>query len=72
MPGATNTIRKQRINKRRIKTSRRSSPIGCKVDKNNLVYAKITNNQDEEVVKNIRIATLNARLVRNKDHLEND
>ena len=63
-----NTIRKLRINKSRIKTSRRSSPIGCKIDKNNLVYAKITNNQDEEVVENIRIATLNARLVRNKDH----
>ena len=39
------------------------------MDKNNLVYAKITNNQDEEVVEKIRIATLNAISVRNKDHL---
>ena len=39
------------------------------MEKNNLVYSKITNNQDEEVVKNIRIATLNARSVRNKAHL---
>ena len=30
---------------------------------------KITNNQDEEVVKNIRIATLNARLVSKTDRL---
>ena len=39
------------------------------MDKNNLVYAKITNKQDEEVVKNMRIATLNARSLRNKDQL---
>ena len=39
------------------------------MDKNNLAYAKITNNQDEEVVRNIRISTLTARSVRNKDQL---
>ena len=69
MSGAINTIRKLIINKRRIKTSRRSSPIGHKVDKGNLVYVKITNNLDAGVGKNMRIATPNARLVRNKDHL---
>ena len=57
MQGAINMIRKLRINKKRIKTSGRPSPIGCKVDKNNLVYAKITNNQDAEVAKSIRIGT---------------
>ena len=69
MPGTVNTIRKLIINRRIIKTSGRSSPIGHKVDKNNLAYAKITNNKDAEVIKNIRIATCNARSVRNKNHL---
>ena len=69
MPGAINTIRKLRINKRRIKTSRRASPICCKGDKSNLMYVKITNNEDAEVEKIMRIATLNTRSVRNKDHL---
>ena len=49
MPGTINTIRKLRINKRRIKTSGRSPQIGHKVDKSNLVYVKITKKQDAEV-----------------------
>ena len=67
MQGAINFTRKLRI-KRKIKISQRSSPIGCKVYKSNLVYVKITNNQDTEIEKNMRIATLNERLLRNKDH----
>ena len=51
MPGAVNTIRKIRINKRRIKTSIRLSPKCHKMDKSNLVYAEVTNNLDEEAVK---------------------
>ena len=39
------------------------------MDKSNLVYVKITNNQDAQAEKYMRIATLNARSVRNKDLL---
>ena len=36
---------------------------------NNLLYVKTADNNNEEVANNMKIATLNARSVKNKDHL---
>ena len=58
-----------RINKRRIQTSGRLPPTCCNVDKNNLVHARVTNHQAIEAEQNMIVATLNARSVRNKDHI---
>ena len=69
IPGAINTIRRPRINKRRIRTSYRPLPTDCMSNMINLLYVKTTDNNIEEVGNNMRIATLNARSVKNKDHL---
>ena len=66
MPGAINTIRRLRINKRRIGTCYRSLPTDCMSNVNNLLYVKTTDNNNEEVGNNMRIATVNARSVKNK------
>ena len=39
------------------------------MDKNNLVYARVTNHQAMEAEQNMRMVTLNARSLRNKDHI---
>ena len=57
------------INKRRIKTSHRSMPTDCMSNVSNLQYVKTTDNHNQEVDNNMRTATLNARSVKNKDHL---
>ena len=69
-PGAIDTIRKLRINKRRIGTSHRSIPTNCGSNISNLLFVNTTDNHNQEAASNdMRIATLNARSVRNKDHL---
>ena len=69
LPRAINTIRKLRINKRRIQTSGQLPPTCHNVVKHNLVFVRVTNNQDVETERNMGIMTPNARLVRNKDHI---
>ena len=69
MPRAINTIRRLRINKRRIRISYRSPPTDCMSNVNSLLYVKTTDNNNEEVGNNMRMATLNARSVKNKDQL---
>ena len=69
-PGAIDTIRKLRINKRRFGTSHRSIPINCESNISNLLFVNMTDNHNQEAASNnMRIATLNARSVKNKDHL---
>ena len=69
-PGAIDTIRKLRINKRRIGTSHRSIPTNCASNMSNLLFVNTTDNHNQEAASNgMRIATLNARSVKNKDHL---
>ena len=69
-PGAIDTITKLRINKRRIGTSHRSIPINCGSNISNLLFVNMTDNHNQEVASNNkRIATLNARSVKKKDHL---
>ena len=67
--GAINTIRKLRINKRRIRTSHRSTLTDHMSNVSNLQYVKTIDNHNQGVGNNMRIATLNARSVKNKDHL---
>ena len=68
--GAIDTIRKLRTNKRRIGTSHRSIPINCGSNISNLLFVNMTNNHNQEAASNnMRIATLNAWPVKNKDHL---
>ena len=69
-PGAIDTIRKLTINKRRIGTSHRSIPTNHGSDISNLLFVNATDNNNEEAASNnMRITTLNARSVKNKDHL---
>ena len=49
MPGAINTIRRLRINKRRIRTSYRSLSTDCMSIVNNPLYVNTTDNNNEEV-----------------------
>ena len=69
LPGAINTIRKLRIHKRRIRTSNRSMLTDCMSNVSNPQYVKTTDNHNQEVCNNMRIITLNARSIKNKDHL---
>ena len=41
----------------------------CMSNMSNLQYVKTTNNHNQEVGNNMRIATLDARSAKNKDHL---
>ena len=69
-PGAIDTIRKLRINKRRIGTSHRSIPTNHGSNISNILFVNTTDNHNQEAASNnTRIATLNARSVKNKDHL---
>ena len=68
--GAIDTIRELMINKSRIGTSHRSIPINCRSDISNLPFVNMTDNHNQEgASNNMRIAKLNARSVKNKDHL---
>ena len=69
LPGAVNTIKRLRINKRRIGTSHRSTPTDHMSSVSSLQYVKTTDNHNQEAGNNMRIETLNARSVKNKDHL---
>ena len=69
LPGVINTIRRLRINKRRIRTSHKSTPTDHMSNLSNLQYVKTTDNHNQEVGSNMRIATLNARSVKKKEHL---
>ena len=69
-PGAIDTIRKLRINKRRIGTSHRSIPINCGSNISNSLFVNMTDNHNQEAASNnMRIAKLNTRSVKNKHHL---
>ena len=69
-PGAIDTVRKPRINKRRIGTSHRSIPTNHRSNISNLLFVNTADNHNQEAASdNMRIATLNARSVKNKDHL---
>ena len=67
--GAIHTIRRLRINKRRIRTSHRAMPTDCMSNVSNQQYVKTTDNHNKEEGNNMRIAKPNARSVKNKDHL---
>ena len=69
-PGAKDTIRKLRINKRKIRTSHRTIPINHGPNISNLLFVNMTDNHNQAAASNnMRIATITARLVKNKDHL---
>ena len=69
-PGTIGTIRKLRINKRRIGTSHRSIPTNCGPNISNLLVVNTTNYHNQEgASNNMSIATLNARSVKNKNYL---
>ena len=65
-PGAIAQIRKLKINRRKI-SSPRLNLTARGVNQNNLKQIRTTESNGLEVVNNIRLATLNARLVKNKD-----
>ena len=48
LPGAINTIRKLRINKKGIRTSHRSTPTDCMSNMSNLQYVKTTDNHNQK------------------------
>ena len=63
-------IRKLRIKKRRIGTSYRSILINCRSNISNLLFVNMTDSHNQEAASNnMRIATFNARSVKNKDQL---
>ena len=64
-PGAVKVIRDQRINRKWIKTSTKTRPRN-QLNTDNLIDVTITKN-GSETTSRIRIATLNARSVKNKD-----
>ena len=62
--GAIDTIRKIRINKRRIRISHISIPIHCRSSISSLLFVNMTDNHNQEAASNnMRIATLNAQSV---------
>ena len=66
-PGAIAQIRKLKINRRKISTSPILNLTARGINQNKLKQIRITESNGLEVVNNIRLATLNARLVKNKD-----
>ena len=60
-------IRKLKINRRKISISPRLNLTGRGVNQNNLKQIRMTESNSLEVVNNIRLATFNARSVKNKD-----
>ena len=66
-PGAIAQIRRLKINRGKISTSPRLNLTARGVNQNNLKQIRITESNGLEVVNNIRLATLNARLVKNND-----
>ena len=63
-----NTIRKLKINKKRISTSSRTKSSRG-INKNNLTYIKIEINSEVDVTPNLRLSTVNIRSIKNKDRI---
>ena len=67
-PGAIKTIMELRVNHRKITILSCRNYINS-INTNNLTYAKITHQSGSEVTAVTRIATLNVRSIKYKDHL---
>ena len=68
-PGAISNICKYKINRTKINTLQRHGKQPGGVNKSNLKYIRTTDFNDKDLMPNIRIATLNARLVKYKDQI---
>ena len=68
-PGAISNIHKYKINRTKINISQRHEKSPRGVNKSNLKYIRTINFSDKDLTPNIRIATLNARSVKNKDQM---
>ena len=68
-PGAISNIHRYKINRTKINTSQRHVKQPRVVNKLNLKYIRTVNFGDKDLKSNIRIATVNARSVRNKDQM---
>ena len=68
-PGAISNICRYKINRTKINTSQRHEKQQRGVNKLNLKYIRAINFSDKDLKPNIRIATLHARSVRNKDQM---
>ena len=66
-PGAIAQIRKLKINRRKISKSPRLNLTARGVNQNNSKQTRITESNGLEVVNNIRLTILNAKLLKNKD-----
>ena len=68
-PGAISNICTHKINTTKISTSQRHVKQPRGVNKSNLKYIRTVNFGDKDLKPNIRIATANARSVKNKDQI---
>ena len=68
-PGAISSICRYKINRTKINTSQRQVKQPRGVNKLNLKYIRTVNFSDKDLKPNIRIATVNARSVRNKEQI---
>ena len=68
-PGAISNIHKYKINRTKINTSQRHEKQPRGLNKLNLKYIITTDFNDKDHMPNIRIATVNARSVKNKDQI---
>ena len=68
-PGAISNICRYKINRTKINTSQRHVKQPRRVNKLNLKYIRTVNFCDKDLKPNIRIATVKARSVRNKDQM---
>ena len=68
-PGTAGNICKLKINRTRVKTTKRQTKQPRGVNTSNLIHIRTVDFGDKDPMPNIRIATLNARSVRNKDHI---
>ena len=67
-PGTISRIRQVRINRRPIKDTKQPH-ITNNCNCNNLIYVTVTNKVGKETACTIKLATLNARSVKNKDEM---
>ena len=68
-PGTILNIHRYKINRTKINTSQRLVKQPRGVNKSNLKYIRTVNFGDKDLKPNTRIATVNARSVRNKDQI---
>ena len=68
-PGAIGNIHKLKTNRTRGKTTKRQTKQPRGVNTLNLIHIRTVDFGDKDPMPNIRIATLNARSVRNKDQI---